>query len=359
MADDKTLLAHLAPMLKSRDRKEDIAVLALGYILSTSEGAVRGLENVLKTGGVEVGAISPDVRTQASDEKGRPDLSCRDENGKERVLIEAKFQAQLTARQPVDYLKRLPPDRPSVLLFVVPTGRFELLWTELSRRVNADGVELLLEKKDTNLLSANVGGERRLMLTSWANLLNHMAVQVKAKKDSRAACDIRQLQGLALQDDKEAFLPLRAEELRSEFPRRVLGLQRLTQDAFERVCKSERVDCSGLRGNPPWSRYMRLAGAGATIGVYFDLWAQSRDTPLWLILDPWGDDATLKVRIEDVRRRLAPLRQEVPPGIIDRGRRLLVPINLPLGVEYDSVLDAVVERLEYIARLIDSPETTS
>ena len=139
-----TLLEALATGAAFRGRTEDIAVEALGHILSTSEAARAALPDVVDTGGAPVGAIDR-VRTQVTGEEGaRPDLVGFDESGQERVLIEAKFGAGLTENQPVAYLKRLPDGQPSALLFVVPSARVESLWAELRRRVSepTSGIEL-------------------------------------------------------------------------------------------------------------------------------------------------------------------------------------------------------------------------
>ena len=53
MTTGKTLLAHLSP--KFTERAEDIAVEALGYILSRSKAARDALEDVLRNGGTDVG----------------------------------------------------------------------------------------------------------------------------------------------------------------------------------------------------------------------------------------------------------------------------------------------------------------
>ena len=359
MAEDKTLLAHLAPMLGSSI--ENIAVEALGHILSTSKAALGAIEDLLKAGGAGVGAIRG-VQTQDSDERGRPDLSGCDDNGEDRVLIEAKFWAGLTERQPVDYLNRLPTDKPSALLFVAPRARFESLWAELQRRVtDKAGLDLESDKSMEHLRSAVVSGERRLMLTSWKALLESMAFKAGISGDSRAEIDIRQLLGLAQREDKEAFLPLRSEELGPEFPRRVLGYRRLVGDVATRVSQEDWANKIGSRPSSGETYYgwnLLIAGAGAWFGFSFGNWARHRDTPLWLNFYTWRNDRP-RVKLAEVRRRLAPLLQEIPPGIIDTGRRLLVPIGLPEGVEYETVLDTVVERLESIAGLIDSPDTRS
>ena len=177
MTAGKTLLAHLSP--RFTDRAEDIAVEALGYILSGSKAARDALEDVLRNGSTDVGPISR-VATQVSDdgaaERTRPDIVCYDGSGAERVLVEAKFWAGLTDRQPVAYLKRLSDDRPSALLVIAPAARFESLWAELRRRI-ADDENIILGEpiKDSGLLTATAGERRRLLMTSWTALLDRMA----------------------------------------------------------------------------------------------------------------------------------------------------------------------------------------
>lgn len=352
MTDNKTLLAHLA--LKFSDRTEDIAVEALGYILLESEPARRALQNLLRSGGAALGPISGDVRTQASGEDGAiPDLVCRDMAGVERVLIEAKFGAGLTENQPVAYIERLPADKPSALLFVAPGARFETLWHELRRLVNESEIELGADTTKHDLQSAAVGGQRRLMLTSWRHLLDRMVREAGAAGDSRAETDIRQLLGLTQRMDDDIFLPIRPEELGPNIPRRILSLQRIINDVTERGRSAGWMDTSGLSTSPSvggWGRYMRLGHidrAGALFGYSFGFWAKRRATPLYLRFQEW------EMSLQEVRRRLERLQQEDPPGIVEGDGELHIPIYPPVGVEETAVVDAVVARLEYIARLID------
>ena len=353
---DRTLLAHIA--LKLGTHPENIAVEALGHILTSSEAALRAIEDVLKTGGAEIGTISPDVQTQASDEeRTRPDLAGSDEHGVERVLIEAKFWAGLTKRQPVTYLERLQTGQPSALLFVAPAARFEPLWAELRRRVVEKEMNFGLESRDANLWTAEVGGERHLMLISWKALLDRMASKASMAGESHAVADIRQLLGLTQRMDVDAFLPLRPEELGPEIPRRMSNLRRLVDDATTRAREAKWVSTQGLivTSKPKgYGRYMRLAGATVWFGVNFILWSRTRDTPLWLTFHEGNGHMTL----EEVRSNLQPLRQMYPPDLIDSDGRMHVPIDLPVNVEYDLVLDAVVKRLAEIARLIGLPGAT-
>ena len=132
MSYGTTLFAHIAPRLTNRI--EDVAVEALGYILSQSEAAREALEETLRLGGAQVCSIAR-VQTQVTGEKGeRPDLIGFDDIWVKQVLIEAKFWAPLTKNQPNQYLKQLLGDRqdgPAALLFVAPKARLESLWPEL------------------------------------------------------------------------------------------------------------------------------------------------------------------------------------------------------------------------------------
>ena len=360
MADDQTLLAHIAPRLGYGS--ENIAVESLGYVLSASKEARSALKDVLGLDGAPICR----VRTQAGDaERSVPDLAGYDEDSAERVLIEAKFWAGLTERQPVKYLERLKQDKPSALLFVAPAARIESLWAELRTRVDeADELEWhpILADKDTR--SAAVGGNRRLLLTSWANLLRRIASSVS--ETSRTAEDIRQLIGLTQRMDKEAFLPLRQAELGPEFPRRMRGLVTLIRNAVDCGCADGWADASRLSTGigsggeeGDWGRYFRLGGgdrAGAWLGWRFEAWAKQRETPLWLVLEDWGRDDTI-LRLHELRPRLARLLNHDTPGIIDEDYRLLVPITLPLGVEETAVVGAVVAQLDHIAAIISGSES--
>ena len=215
MSTETTLFAHITPRLT--DRIEDVAVEALGYILSQSPAARNALTDTLKAGGIEVGSIDS-VQTQVIGEEGEiPDLVCFDENRAKRVLIEAKFWAGLTQNQPNQYLKRLPQDTPAALLFVAPAARLETLWPELRKRAEQEH-ELTVESETGDLrVAAVAGGERRLLLTSWAALLDRMATRSGANADRAAEADIRQLRGLTARMDADAFLPWRSEDLGPEF----------------------------------------------------------------------------------------------------------------------------------------------
>lgn len=269
-------------------------------------------------------------------------------DGRERVLIEAKFWAGLTGNQPVAYLQRLPANTPSALLFVAPAPRLDTLWNELRRTVAESESEIELgitDLKAKELRSAIVGGKRHLLLTSWRTLLGRM--QDAASSDSHTEKDIAQLHGLATQEDEDAFLPLRREELGPEFARRILNLRHLVDQATNRAVAAGFANVDRLRVTPQawgYGRFVRLAYTTPWFGVDFYDWAEHGISPLWLWFS--GTDAQ-----GPSLRALEPLRRKDPTELFEYRDGLVVPVELPVGVEYDAVLAAVVERFREISNL--------
>jgi hypothetical protein len=78
--------------------------------------------------------LSPHLnyRSQVTDvETGQPDVVGTDPAGADQLVIEAKFWAGLTEKQPGGYVERLGVGKPGVVLVVAPAARLLTLWPEL------------------------------------------------------------------------------------------------------------------------------------------------------------------------------------------------------------------------------------
>ena len=335
------LLAHLAPQLT--ERIEDIAVEALGYILSNS-AAMAGLQEFLGETNVELAQLDR-VQTQVTQDGTRPDLVGFAQDGTERLLVEAKFWAGLTANQPNAYLERLPnDDRPTALLVVAPKARLETLWIELCRLAGCPSAQI-----SGNPRSVAVTERKYLILVSWSALLDRLSTHAHRRGEYSIKADVSQLSALCQRQDDEAFLPLRQSEFGLELPRRILQLNRLIDDATELAIERRFATTQGLsRTSRPYGygRYLKLGRAdvdvwaGAWFGIQLELWASRVETPIWLVFSAW--QGTLA--IPELRQRLG---ENYWAGADND-----VPIRLRTGVEYGAVLDDVVEQLSKIARSI-------
>lgn len=347
MSYETTLFAHIAP--RFTDRIEDITVEALAHILSSSEAARSALEETVRLGGVNVGSIDR-VQTQVTNEEGgRPDLVAFNDKGAKQVLIEAKFWAGLTPNQPNQYLKQLPCGRPAALLFIAPAKRMRMLWPKLNQRAKED-FELTAESVSNNLNSVTVNDERhRLLLTSWASLLEQMRTRVRSAGDIATEADIQQLRGLTDRMDADAFLPWRPEDLGPEIARRLMGLITLIDDAVSSGIADNFLNTFKLKTAPRYEGYgrnIRIGGVVAWFGFILDGWAQHGNTPLWLLFS-FSDYEQLQ---ESGLTENRVVKWKTKDG------KFCIPIELPTGLEYDAVLDSVVNTLKCIANQLKAPK---
>ena len=344
MAENDTLLAHL--VTKHARSPEDAATDALVYILNKSKPAALAFNSLIKTVVTEVEECTT-FRTQETEGRSRFDLVGRDKDSNRRVIGESKFWAGLGEGQGKIYLEQLANTGPAVLLFVVPDIRIDNLWAEVKRDV---GRELGPDEKVGRRRSAVVVGENRhLLMVSWQDLLDSLATGAAAEPSTVE--EIRQLHGLAKRMDSEAFLPLRKEELGPDFPRRMINLARLVNEALNEGQRQGWLFPIGSR----WSGSTDLESAGwylrisshrveAWFGIYHKLWASgaSEDTPLWLRLYGASPDTLGKISAE-LELRVS--------------EEIYFPIHLKTGVEYDDVLGDVVRQLKAIADVINNTTT--
>ncbi len=345
MSNDATLFSHIVRS-KLEGQEENIAVEALGYILSRSEAARKALVEMMRAGEMSVNSIAR-VETQISMKKGaRPDLVCYDGDGAVNVLIEAKSWAELTDNQPNQYLSQLSQERQepaAALLFVAPKIRLEALWQELCVKAKKD-FELAVVSDSDPVRSASIGCDGLyLQLVSWAYLLEGIARAACEEKDDAAEADVRQLRGLTDYANPDPFAPWSPGKLEYRFARRLEGLKRLVDDAANcgesgGFLKKGNVKSGGQGG---YGRLVWLGDVQFWFGIDVFAWAKFYKTPLWLRVGK-GKYSQLK---------------EVQPSLqlIDPGERydIRIPIELPAGVVYDKMLYSVVKCLNGVARRLD------
>lgn len=135
-----------------------------------------------------------------------PDLTCFGRADLRLALIEAKFNAGLTANQPNGYLNSLPVGITAALLFIAPSNRLQSLWTQLRDRAKSSGRKL----DDTSgwrIRSVRIrGSDHYMMLVSWTMLMDEMIEHIKAAELSDAECNAQQLKGLIMRKCGATFL---------------------------------------------------------------------------------------------------------------------------------------------------------
>ena len=305
--------------------------------------------------GVRDVAPVAEVITQSYREGGtRVDLVGIDEEKVERVLIEAKFRADLQPTQPTAYLNRLTGDGATVLLFVVPEDRSQLLWPDLRNRLS-----------HADMGFSDVDGERRciriertdkhLMVISWGSLLDCMIARSREEQERTIESDIIQLRGLAEYAESEEFRPIREREERfgsdSESARGDRDLRRMIDRVTDHGVNAGWLDRKGLNRTPRpygYGRYVRFPYSGAEpwFGINYDLYKETGDTPLWLwfgVPSPTRRGCLRPSQFEAVNRAL---RATKPDGWF--------PLLLKRNVELDQVVDDLIAQFESLVEVISS-----
>ena len=339
-----SLLAHL--IAGQARAEEPAAALALVYLLNSSPDVARAFVAVLGQSGAgfEPGRIESELEHGES----RPDVTIRDSAGRVRAFIENKFWAGLTEAQPVSYLRELPEDPPSALLFIVPEQRVPTVWRELKDRCAQASPPLDLgnESPMGNVTRIRVGG-RTLLITSWKHILGVLLDAAHTGGHDAVRRDVLQLQGLTSRMDSEAFLPLHAGEVTDQrLARRLINYSDLVEDITSRLVADGVADTKGLRpthGYTSAGRYLRVhARFGLWLGIDLEAWADSGITPLWWFIGA-GDFGG----VGDDLRGLA--RQFDGAWLDEHGNLRAILIRLATGVERDRVVDHAVEQGRRIA----------
>jgi hypothetical protein len=282
--------------------------------------------------------IPPDLGYRAevveADQEGRPDVVGA--LGVKRYLIlEGKFWAGLTDSQPVGYLRSLEDG--GCLLLVAPERRFETVGAELVRRCQRAGLEIV---DAAAVVRGGVSPVARwsLGMVSWRVLLGRLHAALIDHGEAGLAADVEQLVGLSELEDQDAFLPVTSSDLATPSPRRVWQFMELVDGLALRGEAVGLLRRAGFRSVGGLGWYGRYVAAGPIqLAIYADLrrWAQQRMTPLWV-------EAAV-----DPGTALADLEAATPPGVFLDGAqgRPVIPLEIPLHVERDELLDDLLEQL--------------
>ncbi len=317
---------------------EPAATQALAYILNSNPDIAKAFVGILGEAGIE---FEP-ARIEAEQEHGeaRPDLTIEDSDGHMRIFVENKFWAGLTPAQPVSYLDNLPEDPPSALLFIVPEKRAATVWNELRARCS----DARLEWVDRSDSRVRIGG-KTMLIASWSYILERLLDAANFGGHDNIRCDILQLRGLAIREDMQAFLPLRADEVTDqEAARRMMNYSGLIEEITGKLNLIGVTDVDGLRpthGYYTAGRYLRLHGNLVTwIGIDLRVWHKAGITPLWWWLQ---DDAS-----GSLTERLK-TNPEISKDVEFNSGGLNIPIRLKTGVERERIIEDAVAQIKRVA----------
>ena len=328
---------------------ERAATIALAHILDLD--ASPGMASAFVDLAGETGSLNFEPDRVASDpdqrDDSRPDVTIYDAAGKTRLFLEATFWEGVPAAQPVEYLRKLPGDLPSGLVYIAPRTRVRSLWDVLHQRC-AGNLEIEVEDEaPTNEAVRARVGPRVLLVASWAYVLETLQ---RVAEHPAVEQDIVQLRGLAKRMETAAFLPLGKDEAAdAALARRLLCYRDLVHKIAGRL-KEEGL-ATDVKYSQPSFRMRRDEGCAMRLHGKFDLrfgielgaWRDSGITPLWCVLTGSESFSTLGHWLR-IKQRF--------DGVRSYGDWLYIPVRLKTGVDEVAVTDDAVDRMRGIADVL-------
>ncbi len=349
----KSLLGHI--VLKSTYQAENLATESLYYILSNSNSAREGLSRFLK---IIDSRFNSELfyNTQAYDEDNAiPDLVGSDIDNDQICIIESKFWAGLTDNQPLTYIKRLNPNKTSILLFLVPSKRLESIWNEIINRCKNDGMTFNSETRDEYHISANLNENNYLAVIDWNSLLTLIETELDNSGDYFIKSDLLQLKGLCTQMDEESFLPIDSAEISPMIAKRNMQFYDIVNEVKSIGVSKGIYSKEGLTAGGGVYYYTQYFKIGEFVyGLKFDnkSWNQLRNTPLWLEVYGKGWRKATGERAK-VKKALYNLESHEQNNLFfDQFNVALVSLKIELGVEKKNIIESLTLQIEEIDNLL-------
>jgi len=340
-----TVLAFIVPKLGIQ--AENAVSDCLYFILTAYPAAAKSFVDYLKPTGVNLPAKLEFAAQMTWDHPGsRPDLLGLS-NGQPRLVVEAKFDAPLTKRQPVDYIEYLPKDGAGVLLFIAPAKRTADLWKTLARHCASARIPLdPPEESPEGLVSARLRHTHALALASWERLIATLLRTIPPDAQPNPRADFLQLSALCdrlLSGDLPASPALQSV---AENDKRDRQLRAVVDKTLRRVVADGHAATRGYRATPGpgyYKRYFSLSGRiNWCIEFNSEYWARYGQSMLWLTTtitpEAEADYAALEAKLASSTYQLRD--------------QLLIPLLTTHGRSEDEVAAYMAKQAASVAKLL-------
>jgi hypothetical protein len=341
-----------------RGSQEDIASEGLTYILKSSVQARKVISQIIF---INTGFQTSDLifTSQSVGSKlERPDISGKDENGKEILIIESKFWASLTNNQPNEYLKRMGEN--TTLIFLVPTLRVRSVFEEILERVNEEYSEIELELYSHKIYLKN--SNQHILIKTWDEILNLIKFALVEENNLPLVSDIDQIIGFCNTIDTYSFQPINDLDLSPSIPKKINSYYDIVDKVVDELKnRNEHTHTSGLVRTPQkygYHRYFQYADFGMSMCLKLELWAEFADTPFWITLKNTENNSW--IASSDLHKNLcAKTALILKYKSVDYGGEIYIAIKPKIGKTEDIVINDLANQIEIIANTLREEKTNA
>ena len=334
--------------------QEDIASEGLVYILNQSIESRKTINKIIKD---NTNLLFSDLfyQTQNTGKNlERPDISGKNEEGKEVLLIEAKFWASLTPNQPNGYLKRLEKD--TVLIFLVPPSRTRIIFKEVESRISENHNDLKLDTENLSLFIPST--QQYVIVKSWNQILNSIKSKLEQTNNIALLSDLNQIIGLCESIDSESFQPITDEDLSPKIPKNINSYYIVVDKVVDELKnRNSKITTKGLIKSPQrygYHRYFATKELGMNFALKLDLWEKCADTPFWLSIHninitEWVTTLELEQSLKNI---CAKYNLTLVPYLNNKG--FFISIKPALFETEDIVVRDLADKIEDLIKAITS-----
>lgn len=332
--------------------QEDIASESLVYILKQSIESRKVINQIVKAN-TNLNFSDLSFQTQnVGKELERPDISGKDENGNEVLLIEAKFWASLTHNQPNGYLKRLSNN--TVLMFLVPTLRTRTVFEEVKNRILEEYKDLEIDNENLKVFIKS--SKQHIFIKSWNEILNAIKAKIEQTNDINLISDLNQIIGLCDSIDQNSFQPIIDEDLSPKIPKNINSYYEIVDKVVDELKnRNERISTKGLQKTAQrygYHRYFATEELGMNFALKLDLWEKCADTPFWLAISQIkNNDWTVTEKLTQSLESLS-IKENLTLIQFSNGNGYFLSIKPTLYETEDIVIQNIANKIEKIIKEI-------
>lgn len=245
------------------------------------------------------------------------------------------------------YVGKLTAGVPGALVFLVPADRMRVTWSTVSVTPGGSPKPLHMDESalDVGLVARPLPSAGHVLaVLSWDCILNRMQVGLESQLDTSGLAELAQIRGLVDWRTRTGWSPIVPGDLPQRTGRQLTAITEMIKSVCAQA-SSKKVRNGTGDGGP--GRYITSpSGKSLWVGAWFSWW------------DRYGGPLWIDVRLKTTQEMVVLAEALTAIGIEHHARsefaQVLVPLELPLGVEQGTADKRLLAQLMAVVGAVDN-----